>query len=196
MPQPRVIATIVLCGLLLAGGVGGFVAHTLLSEKAVQNYVPQAPFQRQTLLNAFTAHGVTVELALEHDSAGHTLLSATYIPIKPHFHLYSIDFPTSGIAGAGRPTRLELLSATGVRPAGVVVADQTPQEYEIFGFREPFSMYPPGPVTLRLPITRLHDGRASATANLAITYMACNPGGTCLPPVIARPITVHISSME
>ena len=84
-----------------------------------------ARFQSERwLLTRFAEHEVAVEIALERDQFGKAWLVGTYTPSRATFHLYGKDLPKSGIHGVARPTLLELVSSTSIRPAGPLVADQ------------------------------------------------------------------------
>ncbi len=188
---PRVLLALVL--MVASVGVGIVLLRMRADAPAGEQgaYTPQPPFTHAMPLERFSEHGVTVAIALEYDHAGQTLLAATYTTEQPHYHLYSSDLPREGIDGAGRPTLLEIVAAMGVEPIGPAVADRTVEQVRIVGFDEPFPMYPAGPLTLRLPIALTRTGQ-DATAELAITYMACWTGKRCLAPVVGRPVTVHI----
>ena len=150
-------------------------------------YVPRPPFARPVPLNTFTKHGVTVDLALETDSAGQAILAARYTPLREHFHLYSKELPRVGLHGAGRPTLLELPPTSSLQTLGPLTADLPSQDYQIEGFPQPFPIYPEGPVTLRLPIAG-----AEVRATLLLTYMSCSSTGICLPPVEAEPVALAL----
>jgi len=149
-----------------------------------------ARFQSERwLLTRFAEHEVAVEIALERDQSGKTWLAGTYTPSRAMFHLYAKDLPKAGIHGVARPTLLELVSSTSIRPAGPLVADQRTVDLHVAALESTFPVYPAGAVTLRLPVTL--TARDSATAVLSVTYMACSDR-TCLAPVIDKRIAVTI----
>jgi hypothetical protein len=144
------------------------------------------------LLTRFAEHDVAVEIALERDQSGKTWLVGTYTPSRAGFHLYGKDLPKAGIRGVARPTLLELVSSTSIRPAGPLIADQATIDLDVAALGLTFPVYPEGAVTLRLPVTL--TARDSATAELSVTYMSCSDR-TCLPPVIDRRIAVKIPDL-
>ncbi|HLY25990.1 MAG TPA: thioredoxin family protein [Aggregatilineales bacterium] len=142
-------------------------------------------------LAEFEENGVRVVIALERDAKADACLAATYTPRAPGFHLYDSGLPRTGINGVGRPTLLEIVTTQGIEPSGPLSASVAPLEDRLVGFDAPFTIYPDGPVTLRQPI-RISAGKQSATAVLAITYMACSSHGVCLPPVEYHRLAVTI----
>lgn len=141
------------------------------------------------LLTRFAEHEVAVEIALERDRSGKTWLVGTYTPSRAGFHLYGKDLPKAGIHGVARPTLLELVSSTSIRPAGPLIADRPTIDLHVAALGSTFPVYPEGAVTLRLPVTL--TPRDAATAELSVTYMSCSDR-TCLAPVIDRRIAVRI----
>ncbi len=141
----------------------------------------------------FTQNGVTVEVHLEGDEQQGLVLVATYTPLQHGYHLYSKDLPRTGINGVGRPTLLEISpSDNGALSAAGDLAESVAAEPEIIeGFDEPFMVYPEGPVTLRLPVSRPPGIAPGATTALAFTYMACS-GGNCLAPVVGKIVSVDL----
>ena len=141
-------------------------------------------------LASFTERDVRVEIVLEHvrGSGGHAWLRAHFTPVRPGFRLYAMELPRDGLSGIGRPTLLEIVTAEGLRAAGNLQADRAPGEIrsDVLGLR--FPVYPPGPVTLSLPVTLPADG--TARAELSVTYMTCSER-TCMPPAIDR--RVHVT---
>jgi hypothetical protein len=97
--------------------------------------------------------------------------------------------PLDGVNGLGRPTRFELSPGSGARARGAVVADRPIKLDRIEELKTTLSIYPDGPVTLRVPI-ELTDPRASR-AEILVSYMACGPMG-CLPPVMGRRVEVTL----
>lgn len=127
----------------------------------------------------FVANGVEVTIA-----ASATAVRATFRPLRPGFHLYSIDLPRNGIDGLGIPTRLEVRS--GLTATGPLSADKPVRLLQLQGLNVRLPVYPDGPVTVTLPVKR-----TSGTAEIAITYGACS-AGTCLAPVIGKVVPVAL----
>lgn len=127
-------------------------------------------------LNTFTDNGVQVDLDLEKDNQGQSILAARYTPLRQHFHVYSKDLAPNGVNGIGRPTILE--AGQGLQATGTVSANASVIDLKQNGLDVPLPVYPDGPVTLRLPVKAL----ASGDAEVKVGYMACSES-TCLPPV-------------
>jgi hypothetical protein len=147
---------------------------------------PLPPFTRLQSLAAFSEYGVHVEIALERDLRGRLVLAGTYTPPEADMHFYGVDLPRAGIAGLGRPTRLDVPASL---VAGRITADRPVVLDEIAELGVVLPIYPDGPVTLRVPVT-LPPGERPAEATLRISYMACSSKGYCLPPVVDREVTV------
>jgi hypothetical protein len=162
----------------------GSFGHVQTAPPVITGYFPLRT------LHSFTQNGVSVEIRLEKDNAGNAVLASTYTPTQAGFHLYSKDLPRQGIAGAGRPTLLELPQAGGLQVLGPLFADQPVVDYPIEGFTEPFPIYPDGPVTLRLPVELQPLDEAEQAQEISVTYMACSSQGRCLPPVIDKRIRI------
>jgi len=144
---------------------------------------------RSWQLASFTARDVAVEVTLERDGAGKRWLASRFTPTRAGYHLYGKELPKAGIRGIGRPTLLEIVSASGLAPSGALQADRATGNLvePLLGLT--FPVYPAGPVTLRRPVTFARPG--AATAELSVTYMACTEG-TCLAPAIDKRFTVEI----
>ena len=178
------LVIVVLVGILIGIGVRAWY----ITDQALSGYVPRPPFTTSQSLAAFTENGVRVELALEQDDAGTSILASTYTPLDAGVHVYSKDLPRTGINGAGRPTLLELPMQPQVQSIGQLTASQPVILDQFATLNTAFPVYPDGPVTLRLPIAVAagHDG---APISVRITYMACSSIGSCLPPVENKPLT-------
>jgi hypothetical protein len=144
-------------------------------------------------LAAFSENGVTVKIALEQDTAEHISLVGTLTPERAHFHLYSKDLPRDGIRGQGRPTLLEIIAPSEVKPIGTLLADQPTEDHYSRAIEQSLPVYPAGPVILRLPI-ELPTSSAALSAELSVTYMACSED-TCLTPVVDKHVTVVIPTV-
>jgi thioredoxin 1 len=149
-----------------------------------------APKTRLRPLTEFTEHGVHVELSLDKDSLEHVWLSATYTPTDPESYVYSKDLPAAGISDLGRPTVLAVVTPSGVKVIGPIVANRVVRADRIDALNVTLPEYPVGPVTLRMPI-ELPPAGASSRVALSIGYMTCGPKG-CLPPVEDKRVTVTV----
>ncbi len=143
--------------------------------------------QRLTLAS-FSQNQVEVQIFLQVDAAGGVWLSAVFTPLEDGAHLYALDLPRRGVNGVGRPTLLELpsdspLQALGPLTASAEAAAEDPAFPEL-------RSYPPGPVTLRLPVA-LPPGRGWTETHVSVTYMVCK-GNNCRPPVENRLVPVRI----
>ncbi len=142
-------------------------------------------------LASFAENYVDVSIYLERDSAGNTLLSATFIPPDGH-HLYSKDISINGVMGLGRPTLLELTEASQITALGGLIESAQAQVPD-FEPRE-LLVYPEGPVTLSLPV-ELPPGNGWIADQVKITYMACS-AVQCKPPVEGKIVPVRIPGTE
>ena len=172
---------IVICVALAAA----FVSFQILRKPAgsVQKTKTgslQGPFTERARLAEFTKNGVGVTILLETDSSEQPLLRATLKPQKG-FHLYSKDMDPKTTGGVGLPTRVDFAQSTGVFPIGAPITDVSPKRYDFDQPRISVDIYPDGPVTWRQAV-RI-DAVTNATAQLAISYMACKTDGVCLRPV-------------
>ena len=94
-------------------------------------------------------------------------IEAVFTPEADH-HLYGLTLPAGG---PGAATRLELAPGTGLSATGPVTADQ------VATVKDGLSVFPTGPVTLRLPV----QGDQSATAPVVVGYMACTETSCRIP---------------
>jgi hypothetical protein len=117
------------------------------------------------------------------------VVEATFTPLREGFHLYGPDLPREGIEGAGRPTLLELAPGSRWRASGPVSSEPTTSLQTLPTFEDPFSVFPAGPATLRLPVQSAANG-GDAELSVAVTFMACSDAGICLAPVEGRIITI------
>jgi hypothetical protein len=142
-------------------------------------------------LTSFTENYVDVSIYLERNSAGIYFLSATFTP-PSGYHLYSKDIPLTGINGLGRPTMLELTTASQMRAIGELTESAKAEEP---GFEpKELLVYPLGAVTLSLPI-ELPPGRDWIEDEIKITYMTCSDS-QCKPPVERKIVLVRIPSAD
>ena len=81
--------------------------------------------------------GVTVVAVLTLGPDGTGNVRATFMPLKPGFHLYSIDLPRAGVNGLGIPTDFVQIPAAGtplVRPWYVLLPRGVPTRPAVQGF--------------------------------------------------------------
>lgn len=148
-----------------------------------------APKKLLAPVASFIENGVRVTLSLESDAAGMAWLSATFAPTADDVHLYSKDLPRDGVAGLGRPTRVDADQSSSVQLAGPGVANRRVENDVIAQLNVSVPTYPPGPVTLRFPVKR--NGRGPAV--FRVSYMGCGTRG-CLAPVTDRTMTLTLAT--
>ena len=142
-------------------------------------------------LDSFTENYVEVSIYLERNSTGKYFLSATFTP-PSGYHLYSKDIPYTGVNGLGRPTLLELTTASQMRAIGELTESAKAQEP---GFEpKELLVYPLGAVTLSLPV-ELPPGREWIEDEIKITYMTCSDS-QCKPPVEGKIVLVRIPGTD
>jgi hypothetical protein len=139
-------------------------------------------------LGEFSEAGVQVNLSLEQNGTASCVLAARYAPLMENFHLYSKDLPPFGVHGLGRPTRLDIIR--GLVPTGELTTDATTTDFTTIGSDVDLSVYPDGPITLRLPVSVAGDG----SAQVKVSYMACS-ALNCLPPT-AKTLDINLSQCE
>jgi hypothetical protein len=166
----------------------GFTLFTLLFLVSCAGRAwPASPLA----LAVFTENSVTVDLRLERDAKGQDFLSATFTPVDPALHLYSMDAPRAGVDGLGRPTLLELVPGSRIQAVGALSASVLPEPDED---GNGLLAYPAGAVTLHLPIL-LPEGTGWFDEQVSITYMACS-GASCQPPVVGKLVTLHMPGRD
>jgi hypothetical protein len=148
---------------------------------------PKAPLA----LAAFEENGVRVGIVLERDLDGQDALVATYAPLDPDCHLYGKDLPPDGLDGLGRPTLLELVVGSRLQAVGGLSESVPAAPGE---GPEGLLVYPPGPVSLRLPLL-LPEGAGWFEEQVSITYMVCSEE-TCLAPTIAKLVPVRVPGRD
>lgn len=138
-------------------------------------------------LLTLTERNVTVVIHLEHGEGAAATLVGTFTPDdhEPPLHLY--DIALIGDAG-GVATRMDLEPGP-AEATGPLTADQTPHDHA------GVSIYPDGPVTLRLPI-RLPAGPPDGTAEVGVklSYMACTMEA-CLRPLMGKVVTLSLPTV-
>ncbi|GAA2602483.1 protein-disulfide reductase DsbD family protein [Actinomadura fulvescens] len=126
----------------------------------------------------FTAGDVNVTIAVTAD-----LVKVTFKPIRPGFHLYSLDLPPNDI---GIPTRVTVRA--GLKATGRPTANEKEQQLNLPLLGQRLPVYPDKPVTISLPVRR-----TARTAEIVVSYGACSRT-VCLQPVIDRvtPLTLPL----
>lgn len=123
-----------------------------------------------------SAGGAVVTATLVIQTDGEALLRVTIAPQRPGFHIYSLVLPPGGVDGLGVATR--------IRVAGAFTADSQPQasvgtQYlRIAALGVDLPVYPDGPVTLSMHVSR--DGQGPTDA--LVSFGLCSES-TCMPPV-------------
>jgi hypothetical protein len=169
-----------------------FLGVLLLTTMLLGTSVSCTPTAAQPIsLMSFTENYVDVAIYLERNSAGNYFLSATFTPPNG-YHLYSKDIPLKGINGLGRPTLLELTTASQMRAIGELTESAKAGEP---GFEpKELLVYPLGAVTLSLPV-ELPPGRDWIEDEIKITYMTCSDS-QCKPPVEGKIVSVRIPGTD
>ncbi len=137
-----------------------------------------------------TENDVNVRIDVIKHPSGQLKLSGTFTPIRRQFYLYSKDLPKDGLNGLGRPTLLEVVNSDVIKITGSLEASQPIQNIYVPALGMSFPVYPPGPVTLSLPLEFVGNDNW-ASMEISITYMACS-NRTCLPPVINKHIFIQV----
>ena len=141
-------------------------------------------------LATFEENSVEVVITLEAgaDPGKATLVGLfTPKPQKEPLHLYSIDL--TGVDG-GVATKMVIRPGQAIESAGPLTAQPAPHDHQ------GLSVYPEGPVTLRLPITvPITPDGAPVVANVLVSYMACT-AKNCLFPVKNYSVTVKIPTSK
>jgi hypothetical protein len=125
--------------------------------------------------------GVRVDMRWSSAGGGEPVLAVTFTPLRPGFHLYSVDLPPDGVQGVGRPSRVEV--GGGLTATGPPAVDRLAAPLLVAGLDAPVPVYPDGPITVSLP-ARLTSGRPPLAW---VSYAACS-SSTCLPPVTHAPL--------
>jgi thioredoxin 1 len=162
------------------------ITRRTTAEALIALLLEWSPKARERELASFTERGVHVTIALDRDSRGGLWLAGTFTPTAPDTHLYAVTLPAAGIDGLGRPTRLSLSDHSPLRATGTVSVNRPIVFDRLEGLTTVLPIYPPGAVTLRVPVRRV-PGRA-ARGEATVSYMACGAQG-CLAPVIDRRVT-------
>lgn len=141
-------------------------------------------------LASFIENDVSVNIWLERAGLGQAVLVATFTPTEQGYHLYSKDLPAKGVNGLGRPTRLDLTAFSALEAAGVLEDEPQAEPVTVLEGSPPLPVYPPGPVTLRLPV-KLPDAPGWVDDLISVSYMTCSKTG-CTRPVIGREVEIRV----
>jgi hypothetical protein len=181
LSKTRMMILVAAAALLLAVGAGIWISVSATPDG---------------LLASFSENEVRVVINLERRPDGSAFLKATFTPLEQGFHLYSKDLPRHGVDGVGRPTLLELVSDSQLQPAGALLESVPASPDQTASGVLPLPVYPPGPVTLTLPVTLpLAEANGGWREDrVSVTYMVCSPQGICRRPVMDKIITVKIST--
>ncbi len=173
----------------------GFVGYEVFHASGARTYTPGATFTEQARLAEFSSNGVRVAVFMESDSHGQSLLRATFTPIDQGFQLYSKDLDLQMTGGVGLATRFELLPESSVTVAGQPFTDVAPYSHRVPELNTTVEIYPDGPVSLRLPI-QLVGAATNITAQVSVSYMACQTNGKCLLPVERQVLNIQIQPSQ
>jgi hypothetical protein len=160
--------------VVIAAVIGGLVVTTLVDPASV---------------SLEEAH-VRVELSYTGGDRGEVI--AVFRP-PDGFHLFGPDVPPDGVDGLGRPTLLEVAPGSAWSRTGVVGVAPRTTLMMVPTSGHALTIFPDGPVTLRLPIARDAPAAPDARLTVMVTYMACD-FSRCLAPVVERQITVPTRS--
>ncbi|GAB4540938.1 MAG: hypothetical protein Fur002_08520 [Anaerolineales bacterium] len=149
---------------------------------------PASPLE----LARFEESAVRVVITLSRDESHQPMISATLTPVEANLHLYSKDIPRGGVDGLGRPALLELSPDARIRARGAL--QESAAADSAFAEIPDLQIYPPGAVTLSLPVT-LPPGDDWSEENLLITYMACTEY-LCREPVEGKVVSVRVPQAE
>ena len=150
-----------------------------------------APKTTAYTLGEFVDRGVHVAITLDRDRSGGWWLAGRFVPTAAGTHLYASDLPADGIQGLGRPTRIAVTGSS-IRATGPIVADRAAVADRVEGLGITLPIYPPGDVTLRMPVAILTPRGKAA---VVVSYMACGPRG-CLAPVSGRRVPIVLPARQ
>lgn len=140
--------------------------------------VVAAPAWAQEVLGRISRHGVTLTVSLEHgEEDGRATLVGRFAPEEARPPLYLHGRVLAEEEEQTVPTHLGIALGQSLEALGP--PQEEPAQYLVEGR----SLYPPGPVVLRLPV-RLPEGLPDerVAVELAVSWCACNEE-VCRPPV-------------
>ncbi len=167
---PLRLAVAALLGVAVALGIGCIYVRSGVPSRTAAGRITAGAVQ----------NGVKVTVVV----SGSTV-SATYRPLRPGFHLYSINLPVGGVDGLGTPTRLGVRG--GLRATRPPTSDMPGQLLKLPRLGVILPVYPDGPVTITLPVTHTE----SSSAQVVVSYGACSTS-TCLVPVTDLVIPIQL----
>ncbi len=121
-------------------------------------------------------HSVTVTVTLESVTGDQAVVQGVFTPDPSHpepLHLYDLELPKGR---PGVPTRIDLPADSPLSATGPLVANQRPHD------QDGLPIFPPGPVTVRLPVRLPAGDGGSITVAVLVSYLACTED-SCLIPV-------------
>jgi hypothetical protein len=127
--------------------------------------------------NTISEGGVAVTAQLDGSTVKVKLLP------EKGFHVYGLSLPERGVDGLGVPTRV--VPAGSLTARGPASANEVEEQLTIADLGVTLPVYPPGPVTISVPVTKSARGRPSVT----LTFGSCSDR-ICNRPVIARQVPV------
>ena len=133
----------------------------------------------------FSKHSVQVMLSFEAGAPGAGTIVGVFTPDPQHpqpLHLYGLTLPPGG---PGIATRLDLPAGSPLTAAGPLTADRDTH------VQEGLPVFPPGPVTLRLPVRLPAGSGAPVEATVQVSYLACT-ASSCLIPVVKGKVTLTV----
>ncbi len=142
-------------------------------------------------LATFEENSVQVVLSVEPGAVpGKATLVGLFTPKpkKDPLHIYSVDFIPGDDGGVA--TKMVIRPGQAVESSGRLTAQPAPHDHN------GLSVYPDGPVTVRLPIVvpTTVDG-APVETTVLVSYMACS-ADFCLNPVFDYPVTLKIPTIK
>ncbi len=137
-------------------------------------------------------NGVSVAISLERTGSSPETTEATLVgvftPDPQHaepLHLYGLTLPAGG---PGIATRLAVPADSLLRVRGPLTAEPEPQD--LAGL----SVFPDGPVTLRLPVQLPNGDGMPVAVTVLVDYLACTHD-SCLIPVIRGKVTLSVPTI-
>jgi hypothetical protein len=137
-----------------------------------------------SITSSATAGGAVVTATIVTGASGEAVLHITIAPLDPGYHIYSLALPPNGVNGLGVPTRALVKGA--FTAVGRPVADAPTQYLRIAALDVALPVYPDGPVTLTVRVTR----RGSGLTDVIASYGLCSDA-RCMMPVDGLKISLN-----
>lgn len=137
-----------------------------------------------SITSSATAGGAVVTATIVTGASGEAVLRVTIAPLDPGYHIYSLALPPNGVNGLGVPTRALVKGA--FTAVGRPVADAPTQYLRIAALDVALPVYPDGPVTLTVRVTR----RGSGLTDVIASYGLCSDA-RCMVPVDGLKISLN-----